>query len=193
MSSKKEILKAIKKANLKEIYPLTTDPSPLTTFDDKIKAFKESLKKAGGEVLELKKEEIPKKIEELFGNDKKIISYVDDIKVSTIDKNKIKNPHDLKDIDIVIAKGDLAVSENGAIWCDDRDMDFRAAFFITKILILTVDKKDILNNMQEAYEKIDIAASNFGIFISGPSKTADIEQSLVIGAHGAIRHIVFIV
>jgi len=193
MSSKKEILKAIKKAKLKEIYPLTTDPLLLTTFDDKIKAFKESLKKAGGEAIELKKEEILKKIEELFGSDKKIISYIDDLKVSTIDKNEIKKPHDLKDIDIVIVKGELAVSENGAVWCDDKDMDFRVAFFITKTLILIVDKKDMLNNMQEAYEKIDITASNFGVFISGPSKTADIEQSLVMGAHGAIKHIVFIV
>ena len=52
-------------------------------------------------------------------------------------------------------------------------------------------KENIVKNMHEAYEKIDLTSNNFGIFISGPSKTADIEQSLVLGAHVAIEHLVF--
>lgn len=47
--------------------------------------------------------------------------------------------------------------------------------------------------MHEAYEKISLEDAGFGVFISGPSKTADIEQSLVYGAHGAKELLVAII
>ena len=56
-----------------------------------------------------------------------------------------------------------------------------------------LDKKDIVATMHHAYKKIDIEREGFGIFIAGPSKTADIEQSLVIGAHGARTATIYVV
>ena len=97
----------------------------------------------------------------------------------------IKNYKDLKNVDVAIFKGQIGVAENGAIWIDEKDMVQRVLPFITQDLILVIDKKDIVWNMQEAYEKIKIDATGFGVFIAGPSKTADIEQSLVIGAQAA--------
>ena len=61
---------------------------------------------------------------------------------------------------------------------------------ITKHLVLVIEEKSLVPYMHQAYEKIE--NFNFGVFISGPSKTADIEQSLVIGAHGALSLTVFL-
>ena len=158
-----------------------------------IEEFKKSLEKAGGKAFEIERDEVALKIKELFGDDKKIVSYIKECKAKNIDEKTIKSPHDLKDIDIAIVESSFGVAENGAIWCDDKDIEFRAIFFITKALVIILKKENMVENMHKAYEKIDLTSSNFGIFISGPSKTADIEQSLVIGAHGAIEHLVFIV
>ena len=47
--------------------------------------------------------------------------------------------------------------------------------------------------MHQAYDSIDVAKEGFGAFIAGPSKTADIEQSLVIGAHGARSATIYVI
>ena len=84
----------------------------------------------------------------------------------------------------VLITGKLAVAENGAIWVDNTCFPHRIIPFITQHLILKVNVMDFVPTMHEAYQHISFDTISYGVFIAGPSKTADIEQSLVIGAHG---------
>ncbi len=189
--SKSSILNAIKNANTKKV-KLKTFETIFTTYDDKESIFKTNLKKAGGEVFEIEKEEINQKINELFGSSKKIVSFVKDCKINTIDKNSLYSPKDLKKADIAVVEASFGVCENGALWCNGKSVKFRSIYVICENLIILLNKKNLLNNMNEAYKKVDLKENNFGIFISGPSKTADIEQALVVGAHGAIKTYIFL-
>ena len=113
--------------------------------------------------------------------------------INTLDLEKIQSPHDLETVDLVVIEGGIAVAENGAIWVTDEEIKFRAAWYITQHLAIIVKKENIVGNMLEAYQNIEIKRPGFGCFISGPSKTADIEQALVIGAHGARSLTVFLI
>lgn len=93
-------------------------------------------------------------------------------------------PDQLAAVDTAIIQGGVAVAENGSIWVTEENMVNRLLPFIAQQLILLIHEKDLVPTMHHAYEKVNVADTGFGAFIAGPSKTADIEQSLVIGAHG---------
>jgi L-lactate dehydrogenase complex protein LldG len=94
--------------------------------------------------------------------------------------------------DLVVIRGQMGVAENGAVWIDEKDMQVRSLPFATAHLVLVLDRSKILPDLHEAYRQVDLQGSGFGVFIAGPSKTADIEQSLVIGAHGPIAHTILL-
>jgi len=126
-----------------------------------------------------------------FASAKQVLSLVDEIP-GNLQLAHIEQPQELKDLDYVICQGHLAVAENGGIWLTDSAVRHRVCFFITQFLVLLVRAEDIVHNMHEAYQKIPQRMASFGLFLAGPSKTADIEQSLVIGAHGCRELQVFI-
>lgn len=97
----------------------------------------------------------------------------------------------LDDLHLVVLEGKVGVAENAAIWLDETAIGIRALPFITLNLSIVLSEKNLVGNMHEAYKRID-TSTGFGTFIAGPSKTADIEQSLVIGAHGSKTLTVFL-
>lgn len=104
---------------------------------------------------------------------------------------ELRNPdtvaeaNDLNGTDVAIVRGQVGVAENGCIWIP-QTMKEKALLFISEYLVIVLSKKNIVDNMHEAYNRIGMDSRyNFGTFISGPSKTADIEQALVIGAQAA--------
>lgn len=96
-----------------------------------------------------------------------------------------EDPHDLESLEVAILEGQFGVAENGAIWLEDTQLGLRALPFATEHLVITLNRNKIEDTLHQGYEKIAAAPSGFGLFLAGPSKTADIEQSLVIGAQGA--------
>jgi L-lactate dehydrogenase complex protein LldG len=94
------------------------------------------------------------------------------------------SPHSFADVDLTILSSSLAVAENSALWLTEDCLGQRVVPFITQHLALIIRKESIVPTMHEAYEQIGLKEYGYGVFIAGPSKTADIEQSLVLGAHG---------
>ena len=103
------------------------------------------------------------------------------------------DPHRLENVDLAVLQARFGVAENGACWITENEMLERALPFITQHLALVIGRGEIVKNMHAAYERIADDGYGFGTFIAGPSKTADIEQSLVLGAHGPASLTVFLV
>jgi len=124
---------------------------------------------------------------------KLVCSYVPEVAAGNFDAEAMETPQDCRDVDLTIVRGELGVAENGAVWVNADGLRHRGLLFLSENLILVVDGKSIVRDMESAYARLDFSRLRSGYFISGPSKTADIEQCLVIGAHGARSLVVVVV
>jgi len=102
------------------------------------------------------------------------------------------DPHTFQDVELAVLKAHFAVAENGAVWLTDAVMGQRILPYICEHLAVVVSAESIVSTMHDAYARIGEDQYGFGTFIGGPSKTADIEQALVMGAHGPITMTVFV-
>ena len=91
---------------------------------------------------------------------------------------------DLDRLGLCVLRAEFAVVENGAVWHVPSTSRERSAALLAQHLVVVVEATELVPTLHQAYERIDLARTTFGWFLCGPSKTADIEQALVLGAHG---------
>ena len=120
-----------------------------------------------------------------YASARKVVSLVPGVAKANVDLDSVTDPHQLHDVDFCVLPAALGVAENGACWIVDHGGANRAAAFLTQHLAVLVHAGALVPNLHEAYRRISIPSPGFAMWLSGPSKTADIEQALVIGAHGA--------
>jgi L-lactate dehydrogenase complex protein LldG len=150
-----------------------------------IQKFVRSLGNIGGTAIDaMSWNEIESVLRERFPSTARRISLIPQLGSSGINGDFEKDPRTFENVAVSILAGQFAVAENGAVWVTEENMGDRALPFICEHLVLVVNASAVYESMQDAYELLDSSDHSFGTFIAGPSKTADIEQSLVLGAHG---------
>lgn len=184
MSTRSEFMSRLKKQT-----PVPYDMPELVlnpiNYENKVEQFIQISNFVGGEAVELKEgEEINALIRSLYPEAKDIASNLSDVTVATINPDNIDDPHMLDSLDLSVIEGEIGIAENGCVWIPQQVRQ-KVIYFIAEYLVILLDKNKIVDTMHDAYKHISDSEYGFGVFISGPSKTADIEQALVVGAHGA--------
>ena len=96
-----------------------------------------------------------------------------------------EKPHDLADVDLGILTAEIAVAENAALLLSANSLPERGLAFLAQHLLVLVPAGVLLSDLITAQTRLPNPPPHHLTWMSGPSKTADIEQTLVIGAHGA--------
>jgi L-lactate dehydrogenase complex protein LldG len=195
MTGRESILAALRRA-APPASPLPEAP-PAICYPDLERQFAEALIGVGGKLVRVRDlAELNAELAKLepYARAGQIASLVPGVGRPNVNPDALKEPHQLEGLDVAIIAGDLGVAENGAVWVPGEALGpHRAIFVVAQHLVLVVPAAQIVHTMHQAYERIRLERPGYGLFISGPSKTADIEQALVIGAHGARSCTVFLV
>lgn len=195
MAAKEDILYKLRRQIVDQIPLPEVLDGEWIQFNDPVGQFREAIQFVGGTCHDVQSAaEIDSHLQqyEQWTAAKRVFSHVPEV-AGNVELEQVDDPHQLENLDFVIYPGEFAVAENGSIWLTDNNLRHRVVFFITQFLVLVVRKDRVIHNMHEAYRRAVVPSPGFGLFLSGPSKTADIEQSLVIGAHGCRELQVFLV
>lgn len=185
MSSKEDILKKYR-ANIREQFdmPDLSDIAAIT-YSNPLLQFINMTRSVGGNAIEVEKgRDVNELIRELYPDAKEIASNLPEITIATRNPDDVGRARDLNGTDVGVIRGEFGVAENACVWIP-QTMKEKAVMFISENIVILLDKKQIVHNMHEAYKRISFNNYGYGTFISGPSKTADIAQVLVMGAQAA--------
>lgn len=183
MSARDQILGKIKSMALRKtaLPVLPVFPHEFDLYSE----FRQSLEANGAIVIESTEEEIGPYLRNHFSEPLKCVSLNNNF-TGNVTLESVSTPHQMNEIEAAVIHADFGVAENGALWISSEELKIPVLPFIVAHLVILIKRDSLVATMHEAYGRVKLRDQGFGLFIAGPSKTADIEQSLVIGAHGPL-------
>jgi L-lactate dehydrogenase complex protein LldG len=193
MTTREQILEAVLK-NQPESMPLPDISMFGGEYEGAVQKYIDIFKTIGGSAYLLDDLEAVKgMVSEQFDTSKRIVTTLPEMQDIAALILPSVDPHLYEDVELAIIRGHFSVAENGAVWLTEEVMGQRIIPYICQHLAVVLTAGSIVPTLHEAYERIGAGEYGFGGFIGGPSKTADIEQALVLGAHGPLTMTVYII
>lgn len=184
MSYKNELLEKLRR-NTREQYDMPSADVEGITYADTVGQFIKMSRTVGSNVVVAKRgDSLDDIVRSAYPDAKVIASSLKELSIATLNPDTVGDAQALNGTDVGVVAGQIGVAENGCVWIP-QPMKEKAVCFISEYLVIVLPKSGIVNNMHEAYARIQMPQTGLGTFISGPSKTADIEQALVMGAQAA--------
>ena len=184
MSARDNILNRLRAVEVAEVAKPQLAIEPIH-FDDKAAHFAEMVGAVGGEVAE-QQGTLLETIVALGIDSDMLVSSLEELSEKALNPDEVADVHELGGNYTAVVAGKIGVAENGAVWVPVEGRR-KAHLFACQHIVVLLKKADIVDTMHDAVQQILLDAIGYGVFLSGPSKTADIEQALVMGAHGAMK------
>lgn len=185
MSSKETILERIHRHTQIRYEKPDIELMKRVTYPDRLEQFCAISRAVGGRTVVLGEgEDVNAVIRRTYPEARRIASVLPEISCATFNPDNVADPKELDGTDVAVVRGEIGVAENGAVWIP-QTVKYKAVYFIAEVLVILLPRNEIVDTMYDAYRQLDMQTYEYGTFISGPSKTADIEQALVVGAHGS--------
>jgi L-lactate dehydrogenase complex protein LldG len=175
-------LRAVKAANSEQPQ---VDAIKSISFEDRVAHFTEVVRSVGGEVVE-QNGSLEATLATLLNECVTLVSPLAELQGKALNPDEVADVHELGGEYTAVVCGEVGVAENGAVWVPVEGRR-KAHLFACKHLVILLDKECVVDTMHDAMKRVSLDKLAYGAFVSGPSKTADIEQALVMGAHGAMK------
>ena len=183
MSSRDDILARVRQ-NQPPPQPLPPVPSFDTATGSALESFKAALVRMGGKLADAPADgNLDALIRKLFPDAKVICSATPEVKGNRpIDT--IRRPQELDDVDVGVVRAIYGVAETGSVWLTEVEFKVNTLGFLAQHLVVLLDPGRIVGNLHHAYRERAQFEARYGVFMTGPSATADIEGVLIHGAQG---------
>ena len=131
-------------------------------------------------------EAIDSYIKEHFADVNTIYSAVEGVSGNVHLGWELNRPQDAQQVDLTVIAGVFGVAETGSVWVTTEQLTMNSLGLLAKHLIIVLHEQDLVGNLHEAYKRANLGSQQYGVFMTGPSATADIEAVHITGAQGAL-------
>lgn len=144
--------------------------------------FKAAVLRMGGKIVEAQAD-LDKLVHSLFPDARAIASATPEV-AGNRDLAAVKKAAELADVDVGVVRAVFGVAETGSVWLTTAQFKVDSLGFLAQHLVVLMDPAAIVDSLHDAYARRDAFDTRYGVFMTGPSATADIEGVLIHGAQG---------